>query len=101
MPAAWDDTKLVDGYPGEKVVIARQKAGVWYVGGLNGKNDPQSLTVKLGFLGSQAYRLELLKDGADDKSFGQENRVLKAGESFRIDCLPRGGFVAVLKPVKP
>jgi hypothetical protein len=99
VPAAWDDTKLVDGYPGEKVVIARQKDGVWYVGGLNGKNDPQSLTVKLVFLGNQAYSLELLKDGADDKSFGQENRVVKAGESLRIDCLPRGGFVAVLKPV--
>ncbi len=36
VPTAWDDTKLVDRYPGEKVIIAREKGNQWYIGGLNG-----------------------------------------------------------------
>src|SRR5690606_28356388 len=36
VPAAWDDTKFVAGYPGDEVVIARRKGETWYVGGING-----------------------------------------------------------------
>ena len=41
-PTSWDETKLIDGYPGEMVVMA-QKEKSWYVAGLNGKNASQSL----------------------------------------------------------
>lgn len=29
---SWDDTKMIDGYPGDKVVIARRKGNQWYIG---------------------------------------------------------------------
>jgi hypothetical protein len=31
----WDDTKLVDGFPGEYVVMARRSGDTWYVAGIN------------------------------------------------------------------
>lgn len=43
LPTAWDETKLISGYPGESVVMARRKGDVWYVAGINGKDEPQEL----------------------------------------------------------
>jgi hypothetical protein len=37
VPNAWDDTKLLDGYPGQDVVIGRRKGNDWYIGGINGE----------------------------------------------------------------
>lgn len=39
LPVAWDDTKLLAGYPGEEVILARRKGDVWYIGGINGTNE--------------------------------------------------------------
>ncbi|HLP14644.1 MAG TPA: glycoside hydrolase family 97 C-terminal domain-containing protein, partial [Bacteroidota bacterium] len=97
VPVSWDDTKLLDGYPGEKVVMARRKGSQWYIGGLNGKDEAQTLDVDLAFLGKGRFSIQLMKDGADSTSFAFETKQIKAGEKMRIDCLPRGGFVAVLK----
>lgn len=43
------------------------------------------------------FKLQLIKDGADDKSFAAETIKVKKGDSLNIDCLARGGFVAVLE----
>ena len=64
IPVAWDDTKLIDGYPGEKVIIARKKDNQWYIGGLNGKDEAQKLEINFNFLGKGNYNLQLIKDGS-------------------------------------
>ncbi len=99
VPAAWDDTKLLDGYPGEKVIIARKKGDTWYVGGLNGKNTQESFPVSLRFLDSKAYSVEIISDGKNDKDFSVQHTSVKKDKALRIDCLPKGGFIAVLTPV--
>jgi hypothetical protein len=38
IPEVWDDTKFVDGYPGEYVVLARKGDGRWYLAGGVGIN---------------------------------------------------------------
>lgn len=97
VPVAWDDTKLIDGYPGEKVVIARQKGNLWYIGGINGADEPKTLAVTFGFLGDRTHQLTLIKDGADDKSFKTETVTVKKGQTIQVECLPRGGFVGTLR----
>ncbi|MFC5682201.1 glycoside hydrolase family 97 protein [Flavobacterium sp. MAHUQ-51] len=96
VPVAWDDTKLVDGYPGQKAVIARKKGNQWYLGGINGKEEKQTLTVSFDFLDKGDYTLKLIKDGENDKSFDTEVLKVKKGDVVNVECLPRGGFVAVL-----
>ncbi len=96
VPVCWDDTKLLDGYPGEKVIIARVKGKKWYIGGLNGKNEAQTLYVNFNFLGKENCSLKLIKDGSDDKSFSCDLVKVKKGDTLKIDCLPRGGFVGIL-----
>jgi Glycoside hydrolase 97/Glycosyl-hydrolase 97 C-terminal, oligomerisation len=96
VPVAWDDTKLVDGYPGKKIIIARRKGNKWYIGGLNGEDENQTLIINFNFLGKGNYNLQLIKDGNNDKSFSYEYLKVKKGDIIKIDCLPRGGFVGIL-----
>jgi hypothetical protein len=97
VPVSWDDTKLLDGYPGEKVIIARKKGDRWYLGGLNGKDEAQKLELNFDFPGKGNYNLQLIKDGKDDKSFAYETVKVKKGDILTIDCLPRGGFAGILE----
>ena len=97
VPVAWDDTKLIDGYPGEKVIMARKKGNTWYVAGLNGKNVPQTLVVKFDFIDKGEYSFQLIKDGKDSKSFSSEIIKIKKGSTVKIECLPNGGFAGMIK----
>jgi hypothetical protein len=97
VPVSWDTTKLIDGYPGEKVSIARKKGDKWYIGGLNGNDELQTLKINFDFIGKGNFKLKLIKDGKDDKSFAVEVIKVKKGDVLNIECLPRGGFVAVLE----
>ena len=38
LPAVWDETRLVSGYPGESVVLARRSGKSWYVAGIKNVN---------------------------------------------------------------
>jgi hypothetical protein len=78
------------------VIIAREKGKKWYVGGLNGKNEAQPLYVNFNFLGKENCSLKLIKDGSDDKSFSCDLVKVKKGDTLKVDCLPRGGFVGIL-----
>ena len=100
LPAAWDDTRLLSGYPGRDVVLARRKGKVWYVAGINGTDERRSLEVPLERLQLEGGRtLIWFKDGADGKSLVAEpEAALPEGTgSLRADCLPRGGFVAIIR----
>jgi hypothetical protein len=95
-PTTWDETKLIDGYPGEMVVIARRKGKLWYVAGLNGKDTPQTLNLNFNFLGNSAYSFQIFKDGADTKTIASETISIKKSDILHIQCLSRGGFTGVI-----
>ncbi len=97
VPVVWNDTKLIDGSLGEKVIIARKKGNQWYIAGLNGKDVPQTLLVKFDFLDKGNHSFQLIKDGKDSTSFSSEIIKVKKGDTLKIECLPRGGFVGVIK----
>ena len=90
------DTKLLAGYPGVEVVMARRKGDVWYIAGINGTDKLRTLRASLEKLSVDGKSMALFKDGADNRSFSIEENV-PAGDSLIVDCLPRGGFVGVIK----
>ncbi|MBS1601696.1 MAG: glycoside hydrolase family 97 catalytic domain-containing protein [Bacteroidetes bacterium] len=98
VPVAWDDTRLIDGFPGKRVVIARRSGRSWYIGGLNGEDHGQALQLSFGYLGNGEYELELISDGETDKAFARKTLTIRKGGHVSVDCLPRGGFAATLKP---
>lgn len=99
LPTAWDDTKLLTGYPGDQIVIARKKGEVWYVAGINGTDQEKTLSFNIKDLSPLGKSIILIKDGVNDKTFSiEENiKVTDNNKEMNINCLPRGGFVAVIK----
>lgn len=101
LPVAWDDTRLVAGYPGRFVVLARRKGQTWYLAGINGQNQLREETLKLGaWLGEGAFAMSVIGDGAEAKSFGVSQQTIASGQDFKVKMLPNGGFVATIKPQK-
>lgn len=97
VPVTWDDTQLLDGYPGEKVVIARRKGKVWYIGGLNGKDTAQELVINLKKIKKGKATVQIIMDGKDDHSFNVKTVAYTGKGPLKVNCLPRGGFVAVVR----
>lgn len=100
IPNAWDDTKLVGGYPGKDVIMARRKGESWYVGGINAESKEKLKKIPLDFLPEgMKYRLTLIADGEHDKDFNTQIIVVDQSDFVDVKLLRRGGFAAVLKPV--
>jgi len=97
-PAAWDETRFVDGYPGEFVVLARRKGDTWFVGGM--QNGPErTVSVPLGFLDRRAaYQLELHHDGTDKHEIKTETQPVKTNDKLKVRLLENGGFCGVITP---
>jgi hypothetical protein len=91
LPERWDDTRFVDGYPGELAVIARRSGNRWFVAGINGEPANKQLILDLSFI--EAESGDLLTDGEDEFSF--HKRRVAASESVDVELKPNGGFVAV------
>jgi alpha-glucosidase len=100
VPNVWDDTKLVNGYPGKNVTIARRKGTAWYVGGINAENRELSQKVPLLFLQNGiTYKCTLIEDGKHDKIFRTRSLEINNDDFLNVSLLRRGGFVAVFTPV--
>ena len=97
VPTAWDETRFVTGYPAESFVVARRKGDIWYVGGLNGKDVAQTLSVPMDFIGENDYVVSLIADGDVPRSFRYDVLAVKGSDVVAVDCLRRGGFVMTLK----
>ena len=57
LPTTWDETRFVDGYPTKYAVLARRTGDKWYVAGLNGTNEPMTLTLSLPMFAGKTVSL--------------------------------------------
>ncbi len=96
LPAAWDDTKLLAGYPGKSAVIARRSGQTWYVAGINGTEEDAAIAFSLKRLDSAAQTAQLFSDGETDRDIRVSSLPLGDGP-VRIPCRPRGGFLLVIR----
>ena len=57
LPSAWDETRLLAGYPGKYVVMARRKGERWWVGAINGTSESLKLDMDLSFIAGDLIAL--------------------------------------------
>ena len=101
VPNAWDDTKLLGGYPGRDVIIARRKGIAWYIGGISAEQRERIKTIKFDFLQEGIkYKLMLIADGKYDSKFTTQYMAADKSDSIDVKLLRRGGFAASLKPIQ-
>ncbi|MCM1066865.1 MAG: glycoside hydrolase family 97 protein [Muribaculaceae bacterium] len=98
LETTFDDTRVLDGYPGRNIAIARRKGDVWWAAAMT-NNDARKQTLDLSFLEpGRKYMAEIYTDG--DESTGTrtkvkiERRKVKAGDKLSFDLAPRGGVAA-------
>ncbi len=103
VPATWDETRALNGVPGEYVTIARRSARDWFVGSMCNWT-PRDLTVPLTFLPEGRFEAVIYSDGADaDRSPKQvriETRRVKKADILKLHLAPGGGCAIRLRPLK-
>lgn len=99
LPTVWDETLLLDGYPGEYVIMARRSGDKWWVSGINGSDVPR-----------KGIKLDLSRLNLNPVPFATATLFEDAGEGVNagwkitevnqlpssIDLYSRGGFVMVI-----
>ena len=96
LPAVWDETRFVSGYPGESVVLARRSGDTWYIAGINGTDEPKALPLlsRRGQGWSDQPHITAFLD-AGDRAWKILPKVSELPE--KVVCRPRGGFVYIVK----
>jgi len=97
LPTVWDETRLLSGYPGESVVMARRSGSIWYVAGINGSDEERTLTLPADRLPASIRVSEAFFDGKDSMQPWSIRSSVSEPLPATVVCHPRGGFVLVLK----
>ncbi|MFI5877633.1 glycoside hydrolase family 97 catalytic domain-containing protein [Streptomyces sp. NPDC051445] len=97
VPAAWDDTRLLAGQPGQEAVLARRSGDRWFIGGVYA-GAARTAEVPLS-VGPGRWLVETIGDGAD--GLVQDRRVLRGGDTLTVDVVANGGFAALACPWRP
>ncbi|MCR4810886.1 MAG: glycoside hydrolase family 97 protein [Prevotella sp.] len=95
LPSVWDETRLLGGYPGQSVVMARRSGRMWYIAGINGTDHDQTLSIgkSLRLRGSAT----VFFDGSGTSQPWDLRTDVPADQlPADIVCRPRGGFVIVV-----
>ena len=91
--STWDETRFLDGYPGEYCCIARRKADTWYIAGINSGN---SRTVKLSLPKTASKKVMVYTDKSDDLNSLEVSEYDLLGGSFVITMMRNGGFAFMM-----
>jgi len=101
VPTTWDETKVLNGVPGEYITIARRRGNEWFLGSMTDWT-PRELEIPLNFLGSGKYSAEIYADGKDAAQFPKhvsiEKRTVQSGTKLEVQLAPGGGCAVRFVP---
>jgi alpha-glucosidase len=103
-PAAWDETRVLNGAPGEYITVARRHGGEWFLGSMTNW-QARDLDLPLAFLGAGQYRAEIYADAADADRLPRNTSIVKQTVNRSTHLKPHlasgGGYAVRLVPLKP
>lgn len=90
IPTVWDETKVVNGRPGESVTVARRKGSVWYAGIIT-NNQARTVDLTFSFLQpDKTYTATLYEDDGTGKIKRTDKRVTSTSV-LPLVLAPAGG----------
>lgn len=102
VPTSWDETRVLNGMPGEYVTIARRKGEEWFLGSMTDWTSRQ-IELTLGFLGEGNYDAEIYMDAPDADHFPKHlvisDITVSKNRKLNIQLAPGGGYAARFSPV--
>jgi len=101
IPTVWDETRVLDGRPGESASIARRSGDEWFVGSIT-NNEARSVSLRLDFLpAGRRYDATIYADdaGAPTRTHvGIRTQTVDAGTVLKLDLPASGGQAIWLRP---
>jgi alpha-glucosidase len=102
VPAVWDDTRVLEGMPGDFITMARRKGDTWYVGSMTNEN-PRRLELPLGFLDPGVeYVAVIFSDASDANENPESVEVTELGVDrdtvLKAELAGGGGCAVRIKP---
>lgn len=96
VPVSWDESIPLVGKIGEVIVVARRKAGKWYIGGMAGLEN-QRISINFDFLEDKDYQMTLISDGHTAYDLNKKVESVSKNYTFTHDIKSAGGFVLILE----
>lgn len=103
VPTVWDDTRIIEGYPGKYASIARKNGDKWFLGSIAGSEE-YKLSLKLDFLDENTtYKATVF---SDDKSLNTltnvriEEMEVNSKTVFEKNILMQNGLAVIFTPVQ-
>lgn len=90
VPTVWDETVLIDGYPGKFCVMARRKGNKWYIAAINGENKEKTIHVNLPML--KGKNTKIIKDSQNSDS-ELIHKKFSTNTELDLKLAPNGGIV--------
>ncbi|QEM08417.1 glycoside hydrolase family 97 protein [Mucilaginibacter rubeus] len=101
IPATWDETRIIQGKPGEYITTTRRSGKDWFVGTIT-NNDPRSLKLALDFLPKgRKYLATLCADNAKVSTVthvGMEKLKVDSRTVLDVSLAASGGQAIYLTP---
>lgn len=103
VPTSWDETRTLNGEPGEFVTIARRHGEEWYLGSITNWSG-RDVRVPLDFLRSGKYTAEIYEDAADaaenPKHVAIRKQVVRKGDALTLRLASGGGCAIRFVPAQ-
>jgi alpha-glucosidase len=103
VPVSWDNTRVLNGVPGEYVTIARQSGDEWYLGSITNW-ESRKLSVLLEFLSEGSYTAEIYEDAADagtnPKHVTIRKQIVRKGQTLTLQLAEGGGCAIRFIPAR-
>lgn len=102
LETVFDDTKVLAGYPGRDIVMARRKGDTWFLGAMT-NNEARTEEIALSFLPSDTKWLAHIY--TDDPEIDTatkvkiEKCVVSSNSILKLNLQPKGGAVVRLTPL--
>jgi hypothetical protein len=104
MPAIWDETIGLAGYPGESITVARRTGNNWFVGSINNE-DAREFSLKLDFLPPGNYEATIFADAPDThfktnkEAYQITQQLVNPDDTLTIKMAPGGGHCLWIKKI--
>jgi alpha-glucosidase len=102
IPTVWDDTRVIDGYPGEFAVIARRSGNRWFIGALNGSRT-RDFEIPLDFLTPGIkYEATLYYDNPDAGTItrvGIERQIISSNDYINRRIKAGNGLAIIVERI--
>jgi alpha-glucosidase len=102
VPTVWDETKVLGAQMGDYVIVARRKAGDWYIGAMTDWT-PRDVEIDLSFLQGGRFKLISFADGANADRSGSDYKktvqTVDRNSKLKIHMAGGGGWAARVVPL--